>query len=394
MDTRYTAFIPVRAGSKSIPLKNIKEMAGRPLVHWTIKAADECPAIGRIVVSTDSSVIEAAVAAFGSPKVEIHHRSPESASDTASTEQVMLEYAQEHDDFDALLLIQATSPLLTADDLARGIGLFESGEYESVLSVVRQKRFLWRMEGDVAVPVNYDYTARPRRQEFDGFLVENGAFYLTSRDSLLDSGCRLSGRVGFVEMDEASYFEIDEPSDWSIVEGLLTREVGPSPAAFASPDLTTIKALFTDCDGVMTDGGMYYAESGDELKKFQTRDGVGLAMLQRAGLVVGIITSESVELVKRRAAKLKLDEVHVGVSDKLRVIDDLCAKYSLTREQVAYIGDDVMDLPVIQAVGFGCSVSDAMPAARLAASYVTHAAGGEGAVREVAELILASQTGA
>ena len=75
MDTRYTAFIPVRAGSKSIPLKNIKEMAGRPLVHWTIKAEDECPAIGRIVVSTDSPVIEAAVAAYGSPKVEIHHRS-------------------------------------------------------------------------------------------------------------------------------------------------------------------------------------------------------------------------------------------------------------------------------------------------------------------------------
>ena len=391
MDTRYTAFIPVRAGSKSIPLKNIKEMAGRPLVHWTIKAADECPAIGRIVVSTDSPVIEAAVAAFGSPKVEIHHRSAESASDTASTEQVMLEYAQEHGDFDAMILIQATSPLLTADDLERGIALFETGEYESVLSVVRQKRFLWRMDGGVAVPVNYDYAARPRRQEFDGFLVENGAFYLTSRDSLLDSGCRLSGRVGLVEMDEASYFEIDEPSDWSIVEGLLARETGPSPAALASPDLTRIKALFTDCDGVMTDGGMYYAESGDELKKFQTRDGVGLAMLQRAGLVVGIITSESVELVKRRAAKLKLDEVHVGVSDKLRLIDELCAKYSLTREEVAYIGDDVMDLPVIQAVGFGCSVSDAMPAAKLAASYVTSAAGGGGAVREVAELILASQ---
>ena len=393
MDTRYTAFIPVRAGSKSIPLKNIKEMGGRPLVHWAIKAADECPAIGRIVVSTDSPVIEAAVAAFGSPKAEIHHRSAESASDTASTEQVMLEYAQDHGDFDVMILLQATSPLLTADDLERGIDLFETGEYESVLSAVRQKRFLWRMDGDVAAPVNYDYAARPRRQESDGFLVENGAFYLTSRDSLLDSGCRLSGRVGLVEMDEASYFEIDEPSDWAIVEGLLARKIGPSPAVLAAPDLTRIKALFTDCDGVMTDGGMYYAESGDELKKFQTRDGVGLAMLQRAGIVVGIITSESVELVKRRAAKLKLDEVHVGVSDKLHLIDELCAKYALTREQVAYIGDDVMDLPVIQAVGFGCSVSDGMPAAKLAASYVTRAAGGEGAVREVAELILAAQRG-
>jgi CMP-N-acetylneuraminic acid synthetase len=223
MGARYTAFIPVRAGSKSIPLKNIKKMAGRPLVHWALKAADECDRIRRIVVSTDSPVIENVVAAFGSPKVEIHHRSAESATDTASTEQVMLEYAGASDDFDALVLIQATSPLLSSDDLQRGIDLFEAGRYDSVLSVVRQKRFVWEADGDVAVPVNYDFTRRPRRQEFGGILVENGAFYVTSRTALLGSECRLSGRIGLVEMDEASYFEIDEPSDWAIVEGLLAR---------------------------------------------------------------------------------------------------------------------------------------------------------------------------
>jgi YrbI family 3-deoxy-D-manno-octulosonate 8-phosphate phosphatase len=393
LGARYTAFIPVRAGSKSIPLKNIKEMAGRPLVHWTIKAAHECDLIDRIVVSTDGPVIEQAVAEFGSPKVEIHHRSAESAADTASTEQVMLEYAREHDDFGVMVLIQATSPLLTAEDLERGIRQFETGQFESVLSVVRQKRFVWKENDGLATPVNYDFRARPRRQEFDGYFVENGAFYLTSRDALLASECRLSGRVGLVEMDEASYFEIDEPSDWAIVEGLLARKIGSRAPANGS-DLSKIRALFTDCDGVMTDGGMYYAETGDELKKFQTRDGVGFAMLQRAGLVVGIITSESVELVKRRAAKLKLDEVHVGVGDKLRLVDELCEKHSLTRDEIAYIGDDVMDLPVIQAVGFGCSVRDGMPMVKSAAAYVTRAGGGEGAVREVAELILAAQRGA
>jgi len=391
VETRYTAFIPVRAGSKSIPSKNIKEMAGRPLVHWAIKAADECPRIGRIVVSTDSPEIEKVAASFGSPKVEIHHRSAESATDTASTEQVMLEYAREHADFDVLVLIQATSPLVTADDLDRGIDLFETGAYESVLSVARQKRFLWQAEGDVAVPVNYDFRMRPRRQEFGGFLVENGAFYLTSRAALLESGCRLCGRIGLVEMDEASYHEIDEPADWAVVEDLLARRTGSQPSASGSPDLSKIKALFTDCDGVMTDGGMYYSESGDELKKFQTRDGVGMALLQRAGIVVGIITNEPVELVKRRAAKLKLDEVHIGVTDKLALIDELCEKYSLSRHEIAYIGDDVLDLPVIVAVGFGCSVADGMPEVRAAAAYVTRAGGGQGAVREVAELILASR---
>jgi YrbI family 3-deoxy-D-manno-octulosonate 8-phosphate phosphatase len=393
VETRYTAFIPVRAGSKSIPLKNIKEMAGRPLVHWAIKAADEAPRISRIVVSTDSPVIERAALEYGSAKVGIHHRSAESATDTASTEQVMLEYTRENDDFDVMVLIQATSPLLTAADLEQGIDLFETGSYDSVLSAVRQARFVWKTGDGLAEPVNYDYGERPRRQEFDGFLVENGAFYLTSRAALLESGCRLCGRVGLVEMDSASYYEIDEPADWAIVEGLLAHRIAPQPARAEEPDLSKIKALFTDCDGVMTDGGMYYSESGDELKRFQTRDGVGLAMLKRAGLIVGIITSESVELVKRRGAKLGLDEVHVGVSDKLRLIDELCEKYLLSRDEVAYIGDDVMDIPVLEAVGFGCSVSDGMPQAKAAAAYVTRAGGGQGAVREVAELILACLRG-
>ncbi len=393
MSLRYTAFIPVRAGSKSIPLKNIKSMAGRPLVHWTIKAADECAGVGKIVVSTDSAVIEDAVAAFGSSKVEIHQRSAQSATDSASTEHVMLEYASEHDDFDVMILIQATSPLLTASDLNRGIERFESGHYDSVLSVVRQKRFIWKEDGDSAVPVNYDYRCRPRRQEFDGLLVENGAFYLVSRAALLDSQCRLSGRIGLVEMDEASYYEIDEPSDWAIVENLLQRTSQGAPVEPPRPDLSKIKALFTDCDGVMTDGGMYYSETGDEVKKFHTRDGVGFAMLQREGLVVGIITSENVDLVKRRAAKLKLDELHMGAGDKMKVIGELCEKYGLSLDEIAYIGDDVMDIPVITAVGFGCSVSDGMPDVKEAAAYVTSAAGGEGAVREVAELILACPRG-
>jgi N-acylneuraminate cytidylyltransferase len=391
VSVRYTAFIPVRAGSKSIPLKNVKDMAGKPLVHWTLGAADACPSIGRIVVSTDGQVIEDAVNAFGSAKVEIHRRSAESASDTASTEAVMLEYARAHDDFENMILVQATSPLLDADDLALGIELYESGEYDSVLSVVRQKRFVWNEVDGAGVPANYDFRARPRRQDFDGFLVENGAFYIVSRAALLEGECRLSGRVGLCEMDEASYFEIDEPSDWTIMENLVAEKTGVRIGKSVLPahaDLCRIKALFTDCDGVMTDGGMYYSENGDELKKFTTRDGVGMNALQRKGLIVGIITSEYVELVRRRAAKLKLDELHMGVSDKMSIIREMCEKYSITLDEIAYIGDDVLDVPVIEAVGFGCSVADGMPVAKQAATYVTTVPGGQGAVREVAERIL------
>jgi N-acylneuraminate cytidylyltransferase len=290
-----------------------------------------------------------------------------------------------------LVLIQATSPLLTAADLARGIEKFDSGDYDSLLSVVRQKRFVWEERDGDAAPMNYEVAARPRRQDFDGMLVENGAFYITSRASLLATGCRLSGRIGLVEMAEETYAELDEPADWPVIESLLrARSNLPDRQSPPLPDLARIRALFSDCDGVLTDGGMYYTEFGDEMKRFQTRDGVGFQMLRERNVLTGIITSEAVDLVRRRGEKLWLDEVHLGVSDKLALVRSLCEQHGLALDEVAYVGDDVGDLDVIKAVGLGCAVRTAIPQVVQAARYVTATRGGEGAVREIAELICAA----
>lgn len=225
------AFIPVRGGSKSIPLKNIKPICGKPLVYWTVKAACLCEHIDKVYVATDSDEIKSAIHEFSAgseekgvfSKVEVIGRSKESASDTASTEFAMLEFADKYD-FDNICLIQATSPLLEADDLNRGFDAFNEEGTDSVLSVVRQKRFNWQNdEKGFAHPTNYDVFNRPRRQEFDGYLVENGAFYITSKNSLLSTKNRVSGNIKAVEMKEESFFEIDEPSDWVIIEGLMEK---------------------------------------------------------------------------------------------------------------------------------------------------------------------------
>ena len=152
-------------------------------------------------------------------------RDAATATDTASTESAMLAFAEAQDDFEHIVLVQATSPLLTADDLAGGIEKYETGGYDSLLSVVRQKRFLWQEQDGTAAPVNYDPQHRLRRQEMEGFLVENGAFYITTRARLLETRCRISGRIGTCEMPEPTYFEIDEPSDWGIMEGLKQAEL-------------------------------------------------------------------------------------------------------------------------------------------------------------------------
>jgi 3-deoxy-D-manno-octulosonate 8-phosphate phosphatase (KDO 8-P phosphatase) len=148
--------------------------------------------------------------------------------------------------------------------------------------------------------------------------------------------------------------------------------------------------LAMDVDGVLTDGGMYYSEMGDELKKFNTRDGMGIKMLQLAGIVTAFITKEKTAIVERRGRKLAVPEVHQAADDKLPVLTRVIEKYGLNLEEVAYIGDDVNDLQTLLAVGFSAAPADAMPSVLQVVHYVCKKRGGEGAVREVADLILGS----
>lgn len=157
--------------------------------------------------------------------------------------------------------------------------------------------------------------------------------------------------------------------------------------------LKCVRLFATDVDGVLTDGGMYYSESGDELKKFNTRDGMGIKLLQRAGLITALITMEETKLVMRRAEKLAIPEVHQGARDKLAVLRALADRHGLTLEEMAYIGDDVNDLEALKAVGFSAAPADAMPPVLKAVDYVCRKRGGDGAVREVADLILAARAG-
>ncbi len=383
------AFIPVRGGSKSIPLKNIKPISGKPLVYWTVKAACGCKYIDKVYVATDSDRIKETVESFKNgmdadlfSKVEVIDRSAESASDTASTEFAMLEFANNYS-FENIILIQATSPLLQASDLDRGFEAFGEEGTDSVLSVVRQKRFHWNNdENGYAYPTNYDVFQRPRRQEFDGYLVENGAFYICSKVDLVKSRNRVSGNIKAVEMNEDTFFEIDEPSDWVIIEALMKKNGISAPS-----EIPEIKMFLTDCDGCLTDGGMYYSEHGDELKKFNTRDGMGFAILRGKGILTGIITSESVDLNRRRAEKLKLDILEAGCKDKMSSIKRICEERGIDLSNVCYIGDDINDVEAIKSVGFGCAPSDAMPQARKVAKYVTKAKGGEGVIREVVDKV-------
>jgi len=152
-----------------------------------------------------------------------------------------------------------------------------------------------------------------------------------------------------------------------------------------------VRLLLLDCDGVLTDGRITLVGEGDESKSFHTRDGHGLVLLRRAGVGTGIVSGRTSSAVVRRARELGVDHVRQGAHDKVEVFESLLAEAGVTADEVCFVGDDVVDIPLMRRAGFAAAVADATPETRAAAHYVTRLPGGFGAVREVCELILKAQ---
>ncbi len=149
-----------------------------------------------------------------------------------------------------------------------------------------------------------------------------------------------------------------------------------------------VKLVATDIDGVWTDARMYYSADGDTLKAFSTYDGMAVQRLREAGIPVAILTSEDTEIVKRRAEKLKIEHLFLGESDKLGKLRGLCSELRIGLDEVAYIGDDLNDLAVLEAAGLTAMPSNSPILDRFVPDRVTERAGGDGAFREFADLIL------
>lgn len=154
-----------------------------------------------------------------------------------------------------------------------------------------------------------------------------------------------------------------------------------------------IKFLFTDCDGVLTDTGVYYSERGEELKKFSIRDGMGVELLRNMiNIETGIMSGEDLELIRKRASKLKLEEVHLGIKDKKTLMTKILESKNISFEELAYIGDDINDVEVMEVAGLTACPADATHYAKNKADFVCPNKGGQGAFRDFVELIIEAKT--
>lgn len=377
---KQIGFIPLRKGSKGLPNKNKRKMVGRPLFTWVLGEAIFSNLDEIIVYTDDESIIEFIKKEYHwTNKVEALLRSSESASDTASTEFAILEFCESINyNFDVFCLLQATSPFTRKEDINTCLSKLNEG-FDSALTVVNTHRFLWNENGEA---LNYNPLKRPRRQDFEGLLIENGAVYTATKESLKKTKNRLGNNVAVVQMPEESLHEIDSESDWIVVENLLVERQKRKKQS------DKITHVVLDVDGVFTDGTITYTKDGEHTKSFDMRDGMGLEILRQYNVEVMVMTSEDSQLVAKRMEKLKIEHVFLGVKDKYTLLKNVIQNRNIKLSNVAYIGDDVNDLTNICSVGWSLAPNNATDVVKQHADIVLSKNSGAGAIREACQFIM------
>jgi len=377
------AIIPARGGSKGIPKKNLKTVGSHSLLARSIKTVMASKLIDLAVVTTDDEDIKKEAEAFGATAI---NRPKEFSEDGSSSESALIHALKELESRgitpEIIVFIQATSPFINAGDLDRAVARVLSGEGDVCFSAFETYAFLWKVGASGAEGVNHDHRFRPRRQDRDPHFQETGAFYVMKAKGFLDAGYRFFGKVLTQEVSEESGLEIDNPEQLEIARALAhlfpIEQINPG----------SIKALVMDFDGVHTDDGAFVNTDGSESVKVSRSDGMGIQMLKKAGIPMLILSKETNKVVSIRAEKLGV-EVIQGIDDKLPELIKWCKEKKIELGSVCYIGNDVNDLDCIEAVGWPATPRDANPAVASKAAIIVSKNGGNGAVREICEIILA-----
>ena len=379
------AIIPARGGSRRLPGKNLLDVAGLPLIVHSIEHARRAQAITRTIVSTDDPAIEAASLAAGA---EVIHRPPEISTDTATSEAALLHaldylHAREKYQPDLVVFLQCTSPIREQGDIDGAVRhLLHSGA-DSVFSATESKWLLWRMSDDRAQSFNYDYRHRRREQDMTAEWRENGSIYVFRPWVLQECGNRLGGKINPYEMSYWSSFQIDSAEDLDLCDWILRRQKRRVRVK-ALPD--TIQAVIFDFDGVFTDNRVLVFEDGREGVQCNRADGLGLDYLRSTGIPLVVLSTERNPVVAARCRKLQL-ECRQGLANKLAALKQFSEERQLALPSVVYVGNDLNDAQCLAGVGCGIVVADAHPSVKDTAAIVLTHRGGEGAVREVCDLI-------
>lgn len=381
------ALILARGGSKGIPLKNVKMLAGVPLIGWVLRAAMDSDMFDSVWVSTDHDEIEKVARAWGA---NVHRRSAKVSRDTSTSLETIQEFIKFRPEVDVLCNIQATSPCLHPFHVKGALKMILEGEFDSVFAVVRRHQFRWQEvkkgSGELTKALNLDPFHRPRRQDWDGELCENGSFYFTSTELIANQGLLQGGKVGYYEMLPEYSVDIDVDIDWPVAEQRVLRY-----GYFGRATPEVVRLLFCNVSGCLTEGRIFLSVAGGEMVSINTRDTVGIRMLQKEEVEVVLLTSShdpvAASLADKLAKRTGCQVVEVG-EEPLDDLKPMVEEKKLDWKDVAFMGNDNPDIKCLNLAGMSAVPGDAPSVAINAAKYTCHAVGGKGAMREFAEYIL------
>ena len=403
--TEVLAIVPARGGSKGIPRKNIRAFAGYPLVAYSIAAGLQAHAVSRTIVSTDDAEIADVAKRFGA---EVPFMRPSELAADNTTDfpvfQHALHWLQDAEGYrpDIVVQLRPTSPIRPHGLVDGAIRtLLEHPDADSVRGVVpagQNPHKMWCLssEGGPMRPllqvkgIPEPYNAP--RQSLPAVHWQTGHVDAIRRDTILRNGS-MTGDSVYPYLVEPRYaVDIDNLADWSRYEALVYSDsaelVVPGRAPRPMPD--QIDLIVTDFDGVITDNRVWTDENGKETVVASRSDSMHLRELHERGVDIVILSSEPNPVVRARAEKMGMVEVVQGIDirGKGQALRHLLAHRQVDASRVAYIGNDLNDLPCFEIAGWAVAVADAYPEVRRAADFVLNAAGGHGALREVCDMVL------
>ena len=403
--TEILALIPARGGSKGIPRKNIRDFAGYPLLAWSIAAGLKAELVTRVIVSTDDDEIAAVAREYGA---ETPFMRPKVFAQDDTTDLPVFEHAlewlKENEGYvpDVVVQLRPTSPIRPNGLVDNAIRkLLEHPEADCVRGVVsagQNPHKMWRLpEGENSPMKNLldvDGIAEPYnapRQSLPPVYWQTGHIDAIRADSILKKKSLTGDLIYPLVIDSRFTVDIDNLSDWAFYEHHVTTSGLDyvSPGRQRRPMPENIKLLVLDFDGVLTDNRVFVNQDGVESVAANRSDSYGLGMLRKVGIESMVISKETNPVVAARCKKINIPYLQ-GIDDKEKALKALLAEKGLNPANVAFIGNDVNDLPGFRVAGWSVAVADALPEVIREADYVLSKPGGRGAVRELCDLILKS----
>lgn len=376
------AIIPARGGSKGVLKKNLRKVNGKTLVARAIIVASRT--CETVIVTTDSKDIAEEAFANGALVVD----RPENISgDEASSESAIGHVIETMELWeDQIAFIQCTSPFIDSGMLHEALNKLETKEADVLFSAIEDHGFIWEFKARQWGPKGHQKDERPRRQELAPSVRETGAFYVFSAAEFMKSGSRFHGKVKPVITNSLFSMEIDSEED--LKQAQLLAPIWTSQAPELS--FSNIQIIFSDFDGVLTDNKVHMNQIGIESVTASRADGLAVKILSNKGVRVVVVSSEKNPVTVRRCQKMGVECIS-GVGDKGLSIKNYLRDADIRPEQALFLGNDVNDLSAGDEVGMLLAVRDANADFKLAASYLLQSRGGEGALRELADIIQSHQ---